>query len=73
MKKGVWNEIIYRLTDKGITKDPAGLYTLSFQNEDENKYKLSLGWNELIQSLYDEAEKHGIDEIIDSVCIETKI
>jgi hypothetical protein len=72
MKKGVWNEIIYRLTDKGITKDTAGLYSLSFHNEDKNKCHNSLEWNELIQSLYDEAEMHGIDEIIDSAYIERR-
>lgn len=71
MKTGVWNEIIYRLADKGITQDTVGLYSLYFQREDDGS-SIPLGWVELIQSLYDEAEKHGIDEIIDSAFIERR-
>jgi hypothetical protein len=72
MKKGVWNEIIYRLSDKGITHDPDGIYTIMFQKDDDNKSLVSLGWTDLIQSLYDETDKHGIDEIFNSAFIERK-
>jgi hypothetical protein len=69
MKKGIWNEIVYRLADKGITEDHAALYIPHFQTGDDNILN-SLEWHNLIQLLYDEAEKHGLDETVDSVYIE---
>ena len=69
MKKGIWNEIIYRLADKGITEDHAALYILHCKADDDND-RNPLEWYSLIQILYDEAEKYGIDESVDAAWIE---
>jgi hypothetical protein len=69
MKRGIWNEIVYRLADKGITEDQASLYVLHRDTDDEVG-RTPLGWFNLIQLLYDASEKHGLDETVDSASIE---
>ena len=69
MKKGIWNEIVYRLEDKGIKEDQAALYNLHLQADYGNNLG-ALEWRNLIQLLYDEAEKHGLDETVDNAYIE---
>ena len=69
MKKGIWNEIVYRLADKGITEDHAAMYILQL-HEDDGIDRNILDWSSLIQLLYDKAEKHGLDESVDTVYIE---
>ena len=36
MKKGIWNEIVCRLADKGITEDHAALYIPHFQTGEDH-------------------------------------
>ncbi len=69
MKKGIWNEIVYRLADKGITEDRAAFYIPHFNTGEDNSLN-PLEWHNLIQLLYDEAEKHGLDETVDNAYIE---
>ncbi|NMW18991.1 MAG: hypothetical protein HKK66_08225 [Chlorobiaceae bacterium] len=69
MKKGIWNEIVYRLQDIGIREDNSAFYTLHLQTDYDNNLS-SLEWNNLIQLLYDEAEKHGLDETFKNASIE---
>ena len=69
MKKGIWNEIICRLADKGISEDQAALYILHFKIGDETESN-PLEWQALIQLLYDEAEKRGLDEAVETAYIE---
>ena len=69
MKKGIWNEIVFRLEDKGIKEDNAGLYKLHLQADCDNNLN-PLEWHFLIQLLYDEAEKNGLDETVDNAYIE---
>ncbi len=69
MKKGIWNEIVYRLADKGIIEDRAAFYIPHFQTGEDNSLN-PLEWHNLIQLLYDEAEKHGLDETVDNAYIE---
>ncbi len=69
MKKGIWNEIVYRLVDKGIKEDSTALYNLHFKTDCDSNLT-SLEWQNLIQHLYDEAEKHGLDETVDNAYIE---
>jgi hypothetical protein len=69
MKKGIWNEIVYRLADKGITEDHAARYIPHFETGDDNELN-PLVWDSLIQLLYDEAEKRGLDDAVDAVYIE---
>ena len=69
MKKGMWNEIVYRLADKGITEDHAALYIPHFQTGDDNELN-PLEWHTLIQLLYDEAEKRWLDVAVETAYIE---
>ncbi len=69
MKKGIWNEIVCRLADKGITEDHAALYIPHFQTGEDHELN-PLEWFSLIQLLYDEAEKHGLDEAVETAYIE---
>lgn len=69
MKKGMWNEIVYRLADKGITEDHAALYIPHFQTGDDHELN-PLEWHTLIQLLYDEAEKRGLDVAVETAYIE---
>jgi hypothetical protein len=68
MKRGIWNEIVYRLADKGITEDQASLYVLHQDTDDEAR-RTPLAWVNLIQLLYDKSEKYGLDETVDSASI----
>ncbi|MEI6691893.1 MAG: hypothetical protein WCL43_04145 [Chlorobium sp.] len=65
MKKGIWNEIVYRLADRGITEDHAAIYILGNDNG-----RKTLEWYSLIQLLYDESETRGLDETVDTATIE---
>ena len=48
MKKGIWNEIVCRLADKGITEDHAALYIPHFQTGEDHELN-PLEWFSLIQ------------------------
>ncbi len=69
MKMGIWNEIVCRLAEKGITEHHAALYIPHFQTGDYNELN-PLEWHSLIQLLYDEAEKRGLDEAVETAYIE---
>ena len=69
MNKGIWNEIVCRLAYKGITEDKSSRYIPHFQSGDDHELN-PLEWHSLIQLLYDEAEKRGLDEAVDTAYIE---
>ena len=71
-KHSVLKQVDYEkghLEDKGIKEDSTALYNLHLKTDCDSNLT-SLEWQNLIQHLYDEAEKHGLDETVDNAYIE---
>jgi len=72
MRHSLRNKIISHLELKGMSAPIGTLYNLSFHNQGKIEYKQLL-MIDLIEKLTDEAEKYGLETVLNDAVIERKV